>query len=74
MSEVIEVPRETLLALVQTDAALSEILMRAFILRRAMLLEKASATSLSSARRSRNGSIGFLRAAARHSSWTGMAA
>src|SRR5216684_3409421 len=37
-SEVIEVPRESLLALVQTDAELSAIVMRAFILRRAMLL------------------------------------
>jgi thioredoxin reductase (NADPH) len=36
--EVIELPRENLLALVQTDAELSEILMRAFILRRAELL------------------------------------
>lgn len=39
-SEVIEVPRESLLALVQTDAELSAIVMRAFILRRAMLLEQ----------------------------------
>ncbi|HEX7192302.1 MAG TPA: cyclic nucleotide-binding domain-containing protein [Thermoanaerobaculia bacterium] len=39
-SEVIEVPREELLALVQTDAELSEIIMRAFILRRVVLLEK----------------------------------
>lgn len=38
--EVIEVQRDALLALVQTDAELSEILMRAFILRRVMLLEK----------------------------------
>jgi thioredoxin reductase (NADPH) len=36
--EVIQLPRESLLALVQTDAELSEILMRAFILRRAELL------------------------------------
>jgi thioredoxin reductase (NADPH) len=36
--EVIEVARENLLALVQTDAELSEILMRAFILRRVELL------------------------------------
>ena len=39
-SEVIEVPRDELLALVQTDVELSEILMRAFILRRALLVEK----------------------------------
>lgn len=38
--EVIEVQRDALLSLVQTDVELSEILMRAFILRRAMLLEK----------------------------------
>ena len=38
--EVIEVQREALLALVQTDAQISEILMRAFILRRAILLER----------------------------------
>src|SRR6185436_7706171 len=38
--EVIEVPRERLLALVETDAELSAILMRAFILRRAMLLDQ----------------------------------
>ena len=37
---VIEVPRSELLALVQTDVELSEIIMRAFILRRALLLEK----------------------------------
>jgi thioredoxin reductase (NADPH) len=36
--EVIEVDRESLLALVQTDAELSEILMRAFILRRMELV------------------------------------
>ena len=36
--DVIQVPREHLLALVQTDEGLSEILMRAFILRRAELL------------------------------------
>ncbi len=36
--EVIEVDREQLLALVQTDAELSEILMRAFILRRSELI------------------------------------
>ncbi len=36
--EVIQLSRENLLALVQTDAELSEILMRAFILRRAELL------------------------------------
>jgi thioredoxin reductase (NADPH) len=39
-TEVIEVPREELLQLVQTDVELSEIIMRAFILRRALLLEK----------------------------------
>jgi thioredoxin reductase (NADPH) len=38
--EVIEVQRDALLALVQTDAELSEILMRAFILRRVLLLER----------------------------------
>ena len=36
--EVIELDREQLLALVQTDAELSEILMRAFILRRSALI------------------------------------
>ena len=36
--EVIQLPRESVLALVQTDAELSEILMRAFILRRVELL------------------------------------
>src|SRR6185369_10091846 len=38
--EVIEIAREELLALVQTDAELSEILMRAFILRRVILVDK----------------------------------
>jgi thioredoxin reductase (NADPH) len=38
--EVIEVPRDEVLALVQTDAELSEIVMRAFILRRALILDK----------------------------------
>src|SRR6266404_6368936 len=38
--EVIELDREQLLALVQTDAELSEILMRAFILRRLELLAR----------------------------------
>jgi thioredoxin reductase (NADPH) len=38
--EVIQVARENLLALVQTDAELSEILMRAFILRRVELLAR----------------------------------
>ena len=37
-SEVIEVSRQNVLALVQTDAELSQILMRAFILRRAELV------------------------------------
>jgi thioredoxin reductase (NADPH) len=37
-SEVIQIARDSLLALVQTDAELSEIVMRAFILRRAELL------------------------------------
>src|SRR5579863_8457791 len=37
-SEVIQISRENLLALVQTDEELSEIVMRAFILRRAELL------------------------------------
>ena len=36
--EIIQVPRESFLSLVQTDAELSEILMRAFILRRVELL------------------------------------
>jgi thioredoxin reductase (NADPH) len=36
--EVIELSRETLLSIVQTDSELSEILMRAFILRRAELI------------------------------------
>ena len=38
--EVIELDRERVLALVQTDAELGEILMRAFILRRAELIER----------------------------------
>src|SRR5688572_12230131 len=38
--EVIEVSRERLLALVQTDAEISEILMRAFILRRVELIAR----------------------------------
>jgi len=37
--EVIELSRDTVLALAQTDAELSEIFVRAFILRRAVLLE-----------------------------------
>src|SRR5580658_5384181 len=36
--EVIQLPRENVLALVQTDAELSEILMKAFLLRRAELI------------------------------------
>jgi thioredoxin reductase (NADPH) len=36
--DVVEIPRENVLALVQADAELSEVLMRAFILRRAELL------------------------------------
>jgi thioredoxin reductase (NADPH) len=39
-SEVIEVPRDRLLALIESDAELSAIFMRAFILRRAMLLDQ----------------------------------
>jgi thioredoxin reductase (NADPH) len=39
-SDVIEVPRDEFLALVQTDAELSEIMMRAFLLRRVVLLER----------------------------------
>jgi thioredoxin reductase (NADPH) len=39
-SEVIEVPRDALLALVQTDGELSAVLMRAFILRRSLLLDQ----------------------------------
>src|SRR5207248_11570824 len=38
--EVIELDREQVLALVQTDAELSEILMRAFILRRTELIAR----------------------------------
>jgi thioredoxin reductase (NADPH) len=38
--EVIELDRETLLALVQTDSELSEILMRAFVLRRVELIAR----------------------------------
>jgi thioredoxin reductase (NADPH) len=38
--EVIEVDRDSVLALLQTDAELSEILMRAFILRRVMLIDR----------------------------------
>jgi thioredoxin reductase (NADPH) len=38
--EVIEVDREQLLVLIRTDAELSEILMRAFILRRVALIER----------------------------------
>jgi thioredoxin reductase (NADPH) len=38
--EVIEVQRDHLLGLVQTDAELSEIFMRAFILRRAILIDR----------------------------------
>jgi len=40
--EVIEVDRETLLSLVQTDAELSEILMRAFIMRRVELIAQGT--------------------------------
>ncbi|HEY0781104.1 MAG TPA: cyclic nucleotide-binding domain-containing protein, partial [Thermoanaerobaculia bacterium] len=39
-SDVVELRRDALLALVQDDAELSEILMRAFILRRALLLDQ----------------------------------
>jgi thioredoxin reductase (NADPH) len=39
-AEIIEVDRERLLALVQTDAEISEILMRAFILRRVELIAR----------------------------------
>ena len=38
--EIVEITREHLLSLVQTDGELSEILMRAFILRRVELIEK----------------------------------
>lgn len=38
LTEVVEVPRDHLLGLVQTDSELSEILMRAFILRRVELI------------------------------------
>src|ERR1039458_5807498 len=40
-SELIQISRENLMALVQTDAELSEIVMRAFILRRAQLQAQA---------------------------------
>src|SRR5262245_13230992 len=40
--EVLEVSRERLLALVQTDSELSEILMRAFIMRRIELINRAT--------------------------------
>ena len=52
--EVIELDREQLLALVQTDAELSEILMRAFILRRVELIAQRP-------RRRRAGRLGPLR-------------
>lgn len=38
--DIVEIPRENVLAFVQADAELSEILMRAFILRRAELLQQ----------------------------------
>ena len=41
-TEVIEVTRDSLLSLLQTDAELSEIFMRAFILRRVLLLDRSS--------------------------------
>ena len=40
--EVIEVSRDSLLSLLQTDGELSEIFMRAFILRRVLLINRAS--------------------------------
>ena len=49
--EVIELDREQLLALVQTDAELSEILMRAFILRRVELIARGLGDVVVSARR-----------------------
>src|SRR5581483_269046 len=39
-SEAVELNREQLLALIQTDAEISEILMRAFVLRRVLLLNR----------------------------------
>ena len=48
--EVIEVDRPQLMALVQTDSELSEIIMRAFILRRLELIARGSATWCSWAR------------------------
>jgi thioredoxin reductase (NADPH) len=48
--EVIELTREELVALVQVDAELGEILMRAFVLRRAELIASGSATRSSSDR------------------------
>ena len=48
--EVIELDHDNLMALVQTDPELSEILMRAFILRRVELIAPGSATSCSSDR------------------------
>ena len=44
--EVIEVQRDAVLALVQTDAEISEIVMRAFILRRAVILDREFADVL----------------------------
>jgi thioredoxin reductase (NADPH) len=43
IGEVIELDRQRLLALVQTDAELGEILMRSFILRRVELVAAATA-------------------------------
>ena len=48
--EVIEVKRDAMLALVQTDSELSDILMRAFILRRVELIAHGFGTSCSSDR------------------------
>ncbi len=43
--EIIEVDRDALLAIIQTDSDLSDVLMRAFILRRVELLANGSRTS-----------------------------
>ncbi|HEY6844431.1 MAG TPA: FAD-dependent oxidoreductase [Thermoanaerobaculia bacterium] len=45
-TDVVELSREALLAVVQTDADLSEVLMRAFVLRRALLLDRGAGDAL----------------------------
>jgi thioredoxin reductase (NADPH) len=56
--EVIQLDRESLLALVQTDAELSEILTRAFILRRVELLAQGIGDATLLARVSGLSSVG----------------